>query len=128
MEQACRLSLKDLKLDYLDLYLIHWPVSVNYVPFEDQYPPQPTIDTRSKGKIIRVPLHETWSVMEQLVDKGLARHIGVSNFEIQLLQDLESYARIPPVVNQVKRKNRHSAVCGTILRLLKNRVEEHLIV
>lgn len=89
-------------MDYVDLYLIHWPVSVEYVPFEEQYPPQLMGPHKSKGAVIRVPLRETWSAMERLVDQGLAKHIGVSNFDLQLLQDLQSYARIQPAVIQVR--------------------------
>jgi len=50
----------------------------------------------------RVPLHETWAEMEALVDEGLVKQIGVSNFNVQLLMDLMTYARIRPVCNQVE--------------------------
>lgn len=47
-------------------------------------------------------IRDTWTAMESLVDKGLVKHIGVANFPVMLLHDLLSYARIPPVVNQVE--------------------------
>ena len=54
-----------------------------------------------KMEVDPVPLSETWAAMEELVDAGLAKDIGVSNFNCQLLADLLSYARIKPSVNQV---------------------------
>ena len=84
---ACRRSLRNLRLEYLDLYLIHWP-----------------LDWR-KGTVLcpgRTPLIETWGAMEKLVDEGLARAIGVSNFDEAQLRDLQRDARIQPAVNQVE--------------------------
>jgi alcohol dehydrogenase (NADP+) len=81
VERACRQSLADLRLDYLDLYLIHWPVA-------DGSPPPST--------------EETWRAMEGLVDAGLVRSIGVSNFSAPKLRDVCELARIAPVVNQVE--------------------------
>ena len=84
---ACRRSLRNLRLEYLDLYLIHWP-----------------LDWR-KGTVLcpgRTPLIETWRAMEKLVDEGLARAIGVSNFDEAQLRDLARDARIQPAVNQVE--------------------------
>ena len=53
-------------------------------------------------KKINLPMHKIWAQMEALVDKGLVKSIGVSNFNVQLLWDLLSYARIKPVVNEVE--------------------------
>lgn len=93
-------------LDYVDLYLIHFPVSLKYVPFETRYPPEwihdPTA-AQPKIELANVPYRETWEAMETLVDKGLARNIGVSNVTCQLLMDVLKYARIRPAVNQVER-------------------------
>ena len=50
----------------------------------------------------KVPLHKLWAQMEALVDKGLCRAIGVSNFSVQLLADLLTFCRIPPAVNQIE--------------------------
>lgn len=73
---AFETSLKKLELDYVDLYLIHWPV---------------------KGKY-----KETWRALEQLYKDGRVRAIGVSNFHIHHLQDLLADAEIKPMVNQVE--------------------------
>lgn len=69
-------SLKKLGLEYLDLYLIHWPVKEKY--------------------------KETWRAMEKLYKDGLVRAIGVSNFHVHHLEDLLTSARIVPMVNQVE--------------------------
>lgn len=105
VEGAVRKSLRDLRLDYLDLYLIHWPVAFYPVPIPSDDVrgwENEDIDDSDNGQRIdpTVSIHETWSAMEQLVDKGLVRHIGVSNFPVMLLHELLSRARIIPAVNQ----------------------------
>eukprot|EP00043_Microstomoeca_roanoka_P025659 m.9366 g.9366 ORF g.9366 m.9366 type:complete len:334 (-) comp5715_c0_seq1:169-1170(-) len=102
---ACERTLRDLGLDYIDLYLIHFPISLKFVPFEKRYPPEWFHDPEAPNprmELDPVPLSETWAAMEELVDAGLVRDIGVSNFNCQLLADLLSYARIKPSVNQVE--------------------------
>jgi len=98
-------SLNDLGLEYLDLYLIHFPIALEYIPFETRYPPEwvfdPSDDTPMM-KPAKVPLSDTWGAMETLVDSGLARHIGVCNYGVSLMRDLLNYARIPPAVLQVE--------------------------
>ncbi|MFD2761111.1 aldo/keto reductase [Lentibacillus juripiscarius] len=74
--QAFESSLEKLGLDYLDLYLIHWPV---------------------KGKF-----KETWKAMEKLYQEGKVRAIGVSNFHVHHLQDLMNDANVKPVIDQVE--------------------------
>ena len=102
---ALERSLRDLGLDYLDLYLIHFPIAQAFVPFEKRYPPEwfhdPT-EPKPRMRFARVPLAETWGAMEDLVTAGLVRHIGICNFGTSLLRDLLSYARIPPSVLQVE--------------------------
>lgn len=95
---ACEQSLKELKLDYLDLYLIHFPVPMKYTGAHTDAPR----DADGKVEFARVPLRETWEEMEKLVDAGLVKNIGISNFSASLISDLLSYARIPPVVNQIE--------------------------
>jgi D-xylose reductase len=98
-------SLKDLQLDYLDLYLIHFPIAQKFVPFEDRYPPEWITDPESKNPTMQlapVPLMETWQAMEVLVDKGLVKEIGVCNYNTGLLNDLMAYARIKPAALQVE--------------------------
>jgi diketogulonate reductase-like aldo/keto reductase len=94
---ACRQSLTDLRLDYLDLYLVHWP-------FPNFHPPGCTVESRSADS--RPYLHEeflkTWRQMEQLVDMGLTRHIGTSNMTIPKLRLLLRDCRIKPAVNEME--------------------------
>ncbi len=92
---ALRQTLSDLQLDYLDLYLIHWPVALKPgVGFPDS-----AEDFLSPEE---APIQETWREMEKAVNQGLTRHIGVSNFGIKRLSEMMSYAEIKPEVNQVE--------------------------
>jgi len=102
---ACERSLRDLGLDYLDLYLIHFPIAQKYVPFDLRYPPEWITDPdaeQPRVELAPVPLAETWGAMEELVDAGLVRNIGVCNYGAALLRDLLNYARIAPSVLQVE--------------------------
>ncbi len=96
VEKAYKKTLSDLKLDYLDLYLMHWGVA-----FKKGKSLEPTY---ADGKIMTdtVPIQETWKAMEQLVKKGLVKSIGVANFTIPMLVDLLTYADIKPAMNQVE--------------------------
>jgi D-xylose reductase len=101
---ALEQSLRYLQLDYLDLYLIHFPIALAFVPFE-RYPPNWFLDPDSPTPRMvpaRVPISETWRALEDLVRAGLVRKIGVSNFGVSLLRDLLSYAEIAPAVLQVE--------------------------
>lgn len=103
VEAAARKTLRDLRTNYLDLYLIHWPVAFQPIDIPDQRGwPNADIDESEGGKRIdpTVSIHETWRAMEALVDQGLVKHIGVSNFPVSLLHELLTTARIPPAVNQ----------------------------
>jgi D-xylose reductase len=102
---ACERSLRDLQLDYLDLYLIHFPISLRFVPFEERYPPEWFFDPNAESPRLEldpVPIHETWQAMEELVDAGLVKEIGVCNFGVSLLRDLQASAKIPPAILQVE--------------------------
>jgi D-xylose reductase len=102
---AAERTLRDLGLDYLDLYLVHFPIAQAFVPFDERYPPgwfaDPAHPERGMNPI-RMPISETWRAMEDLVAAGLVRTIGVSNFGVSLLRDLLSYATIRPAVLQVE--------------------------
>ncbi len=92
---AVERSLRELQLDYLDLFLIHWPVrfrqdiefprkSEHYLPPDEER------------------LLDTWKAMEKMVKKGLCRSIGVCNFRLSRLNNLLSHCKIPPAVNQIE--------------------------
>jgi D-xylose reductase len=102
---AVERSLRDLRLDHLDLYLIHFPIATKFVPFDERYPPEWFFNPKAavpRMELDRVPIAETWQAMEELVSAGLVRDIGVCNFGCSLLRDLLSYARIRPAVLQVE--------------------------
>lgn len=102
---ALERTLNDLKLDYLDLYLVHFPIALDYVPMETRYPPGWLHDPQSDApamRPVRVPLQETWHAMEELVRARLVRRIGVCNYGCSLLRDLLAYAEIQPAVLQVE--------------------------
>ncbi|KAJ8899653.1 hypothetical protein K2173_019349 [Erythroxylum novogranatense] len=91
VSEALEGTLRDLQLNYIDLYLIHWPLrrkkgTVEFAPENLELPDTPG----------------TWRVMEALYDSGKARAIGVSNFSSKKMGDLLEVARIPPAVNQVE--------------------------
>jgi len=105
VEAACRRSLEDLGLDYLDLYLIHFPISLKFVPFDVRYPPEWLHDPKAEKPSLElepVSVRDTWAAMESLLDKGLVRNIGLSNWNCQGLRDIFTYARIKPAVLQIE--------------------------
>ena len=105
VEEACRKTLADLQLDCLDLYLIHFPIALEYVPIDKRYPPEWLHDPDAAEPVMkpaRVPLHETWAAMEALVEKGLVKRIGVCNYNSALLHDLMTYATVKPAMLQIE--------------------------
>lgn len=95
VESNIQETLKHLQLDYLDLYLMHWPVAMKKgVGF-----PKSGDDFVSLKEI---PLIDTWIAMEQLKEKGLTKHIGVSNFNIPKIQGLIDAGGSVPEMNQVE--------------------------
>lgn len=88
-------TLKKLKLDYLDLYLIHWPVA---------FKPGVGFPEKSSDYLTpeEAPISTTWTQMEEAKRTGHTKHIGVSNFSKEKLKDLINSAEIKPEMNQVE--------------------------
>ena len=102
---AVERTLSDLGLDHLDLYLVHFPIALKYVPFETRYPPEWIHDPAAnepRMEPIAVPLADTWRVMEDLVSGGLVRRIGLCNCNVALMREVLAVARISPAVLQVE--------------------------
>ena len=102
---ACERSLGDLGVDYLDLYLMHFPIALKYVDFADRYPPEWIHDPSAETPRMEpdaVPIAETWQAMEELVTAGLVREIGVCNFNSGLLHDLMATAQRKPAMLQIE--------------------------
>jgi alcohol dehydrogenase (NADP+) len=94
---ACQKSLADLQLDYLDLYLVHWPFPNHHAPGVDVDSRDPHAVPYSHDNFMK-----TWRQMEKLVDLGLVRHIGTSNMSISKLAGLLREARIKPAANEME--------------------------
>ncbi|RHZ57848.1 NAD(P)H-dependent D-xylose reductase (XR) [Aspergillus turcosus] len=101
VEPICRKQLADWGLDYFDLFIVHFPIALKYVDPAVRYPPG-WLSENNKLEFSNASIQETWTAMETLVDKKLARSIGVSNFSAQLLMDLLRYARVRPATLQIE--------------------------
>lgn len=96
-------SLADWGLEYFDLFLIHFPLAQKYVDPAVRYPPGIFADEENQTvEFENVPISETWAALESLVDAGLVKNIGISNFNSGLVRDLLNYARIRPAVLQIE--------------------------
>jgi len=95
VQGALQTTLADLKLDYLDLFMIHWPIVFR----DDVHRPEKPDDFIS---LENMPLFDTWRAMEACVDAGLCRNIGVCNFSTKKLKALLPDCRIKPAANQVE--------------------------
>jgi len=97
VEASCRKSLADLQLEYLDLYLVHWP-------FPNYHPPKCDVNTRNPNAkpYIQENYMKTWRQMEGLVEKGLVKRIGTSNMTIPKLKLLLRDAKIKPAFNEME--------------------------
>lgn len=94
---SCEQSLRDLRLDYLDLYLVHWP-------FPNFHGKGVDVTSRDLHAVpyIHANYMKTWRAMEQLVERGLVRHIGTSNMTIPKLQLVLRDANIKPACNEME--------------------------
>ena len=101
MAPVCKKQLQDYGIDYFDLFIVHFPIALKYVDPSVRYPPGWS-DENDKVSFVKAPLHETWAAMEELVDQGLAKSIGVSNYSGSLMLDLFRYARILPATLQIE--------------------------
>ncbi|TVY87679.1 putative NAD(P)H-dependent D-xylose reductase [Lachnellula willkommii] len=96
-------QLADWGLDYFDLYIMHFPVALKYVDPAVAYPPGWNApDGSGSVELSNATIQETWTAMEGLVDSGLARSIGISNFQGSLILDLLRYARVRPATLQIE--------------------------
>ncbi len=95
--KAARQSLRDLKLEQLDAYLVHWP-------FPNYHAPQAAPEARNPDSrpYIHEEFMETWTAMEKLVDEGLVAHLGTSNVTVPKLKLILRDARIAPEVNEME--------------------------
>ena len=101
MEPICKKQLADWGIDYFDLYIMHFPISIKYVDPSVRYPPGFT-DENGKVTPGKASIQETWEALEALVEKGLCKSIGISNFRGVLIMDLLRYAKIPPATLQIE--------------------------
>lgn len=95
--EACERSLQNLRLDYLNLYFVHWP-------FPNFHPPGCTVESRSPDSrpYIHADFMKTWEAMESLLARGLVRNIGVSNMTIPKLELLLRDASVRPAANELE--------------------------
>lgn len=93
VDHACRKSLNNLMLDYIDLYLMHFPVGQVYCGDENVH---------GSSQLSNTDYLDTWKAMEKLVDLGLVKGIGLSNFNAEQTERVLHNCRIRPVVNQVE--------------------------
>ncbi|KAJ8530233.1 hypothetical protein K7X08_037068 [Anisodus acutangulus] len=98
--EACKDSLEKLRLDYLDLYLVHFPIATRHTGVGT------TSSALGEDGVLdidtTISLETTWHAMENLVSLGLVRSIGISNYDIFLTRDCLAYSKVKPVVNQIE--------------------------
>eukprot|EP00897_Mesotaenium_endlicherianum_P010224 jgi/Mesen1/922/ME000117S00082 len=100
VREACEDSLRNLQIEYLDLYLIHFPIATRHTGIGT------TSSAMGEDGVLdidtTISLESTWHNMEALVDAQLVRSIGISNYDIYLTRDCLAYSKIKPAVNQIE--------------------------
>lgn len=102
VKQLAKKQLADWGLKSFDLFLIHFPIALEYVDPSVRYPPGWAYDGKNDIRCVRIPLQQTWEAMEELVDEGLVKNIGIANYQGSLVLDLLRYCRIRPAVLQIE--------------------------
>ena len=97
VEKACRKSIEDLRCGYVDMYFIHWPFPNYHAPHCDVDARNPDAKPFSAAEFV-----DTYRQCEALVDKGLVRHIGISNMTIPKLEAVLDQLRIPPAACEIE--------------------------
>ena len=94
---ACKRSIDNLRVDYIDLYFVHWP-------FRNFHPPHCNVDTRSPDShpYNHSEMMETWETMEKLLSEGLVRNIGTSNMTLPKMELLLRDASVKPAANEME--------------------------
>jgi len=99
VEQNLDMSLKSLGVDYVDLYLMHWPLAMNPKGNHDRFPKH----ADGSRDIVKDWSHiQTWELMERLLDSGKVKAIGVCNYSVKFLEELLQHAKVMPAVNQIE--------------------------
>ena len=95
VQPALAKTLADLRLEYLDLYMIHWPIPLK---------PTAVLPGSAADFMLpsEAPIHATWAGMEAAAGAGLTRHLGISNFSVKKIRELLPHCKIRPEVNQVE--------------------------
>lgn len=96
VRESLQMSLRKLNVDYLDLFLIHWPHAVKFRGHDNPTPK----DENGNFIFADIDYKDTWRAMEELVDEGLIKAIGVSNFNTIQVDDILQNCSIKPAVNQ----------------------------
>ncbi|KAI0084074.1 Aldo/keto reductase [Irpex rosettiformis] len=99
VEGALDQSLSSLGVDYLDLYLVHWPIHLNP---KGNHPMFPTNPDGTRDILHDWPISKTWEQMEAILAKGKVKSIGVSNFSEKTLEQLLPTAKVKPAVDQIE--------------------------
>lgn len=118
VEPIARKQLADWGIDYFDLYIVHFPVALKWVDPKVRYPPGWAYDGKDDVQLSNATIQETWTAMETLVEKKLAKAIGISNMQGSLILDILRYAKVRPATLQIE--HHPYLVQPTLLQLAKS--------